>query len=494
MMRSDKPGRPAQEPQGILPFEIEATGEPEDITARAGLPLVQETMMALGVDELVREQVKIRERRSGYSEQEHVEALVLLLAAGGECLDDLQVLGADRGLLQLLGKEQWPSPEASRQFLHAFHDEKLLAKARREMERGETALLAPESAALASLGRVLVGSVRNLQRMRPGKVATLELDATCIESRKREATPLYTGGRGYQPEVVYWVEQDVVVADEFRDGNVPAGKGPLEVVRRAFGALPDSVEQRRFRADSAAYEEHLLKWLAAPAQRIERFTVSADLCQELRSRCEALPDADWHPYESRPDETVSWSEVEYTPGRWTKDSAPLRTLVKRIQKRQGLLFANGAERLFVAVVTNDRATDGAELLRWHYQKAGHIEIVHDVLKNELGAGVLPCGAFGANAAWFRLCCLTYNVLSALKTLGLPPHLADARPKRLRFSVFHIPARLVSHARQLLARAAAVLCEACQLLAARGRLRALWRDQRHARPMAVFRSAPVPAPA
>jgi len=493
-MRSDKPGRPAQEPQGILPFEIEATGEPEDVTARAGLPLVQEAMMALGVDELVREQVKIRERRSGYSEQEHVEALVLLLAAGGECLDDLQVLGADRGLLQLLGKEQWPSPEASRQFLHAFHDEKLLAKARREMERGETALLAPESAALESLGRVLVGSVRNLQRMRPGKVATLELDATCIESRKREATPLYTGGRGYQPEVVYWVEQDVVVADEFRDGNVPAGKGPLEAVRRAFEALPDSVEQRRFRADSAAYEEHLLKWLAAPAQRIERFTVSADLCQELRTRCEALPDADWHPYESRLDETVSWSEVEYTPGRWTKGSAPLRTLVKRIQKRQGLLFANGAERLFVAVVTNDRATDGAELLRWHYQKAGHIEIVHDVLKNELGAGVLPCGAFGANAAWFRLCCLTYNVLSALKTLGLPPHLADARPKRLRFSVFHIPARLVSHARQLLARAAAVLCEACQLLAARGRLRALWRDQRHARPTAVVRRAPLPAPA
>ncbi len=39
--------------------------------------------------------------------------------------------------------------------------------------------------------------------------------------------------------------------------------------------------------------------------------------------------------------------------------------------------------------------------------------MHDVTKNELGAAVPPCGRFGANAAWYRLSLLTYNVLSAL---------------------------------------------------------------------------------
>ena len=39
------------------------------------------------------------------------------------------------------------------------------------------------------------------------------------------------------------------------------------------------------------------------------------------------------------------------------------------------------------------------LLEWHRNKAGTIEAVHDVLKNELAAGVLPCSRFGANAAW-----------------------------------------------------------------------------------------------
>ena len=31
------------------------------------------------------------------------------------------------------------------------------------------------------------------------------------------------GGVGYQPVAVYWAEQDLVIADEYRDGNVPAG-------------------------------------------------------------------------------------------------------------------------------------------------------------------------------------------------------------------------------------------------------------------------------
>lgn len=455
--------------------------------------MVAETMLTLGVEELVGEHVHIRQRQSGYSEAEHVAALVLMLAAGGECLDDMAVLGADRGLLELLDKSSWPSPDASRQFLLALHDETLLEKARQAMAPGERALIAPESPPLQGLGRVLVEGVRRLQLVRPAKVATLELDATCIESHKREAMPLYEGGRGYQPEVVYWVEQDVVLADEFRDGNVPAGKRPLEVVRRAFAALPESVEQRRFRADSAAYEEHLLQWLADPAQRIERFTVSADMGEQLRKLCEAVPEEGWTLYEERANETVHCSEVEFTAGNWSKQAEPLRTLVLRIQRRQGQLFASGAERLYLAIVSNDRTTDGATLIRWHYQKAGHIEIVHDVLKNELGAGVLPCGAFGANAAWFRLCALTYNVLSAMKTLGLPPKLADARPKRLRFMVFTIPARVISHARRIWARVARVLSDACELLASRRRLRAAHWLLRSARGVGAD-SAALAAPA
>jgi len=83
------------------------------------------------------------------------------------------------------------------------------------------------------------------------------------------------------------------------------------------------------------------------------------------------------------------------------------------------------------IVTN-RKGDGLTLIRWHREKAGTVEHAHHVLKNELAAVALPSGKFGANAAWFRLNVLTYNLLSALKRLALPGDLSDARPKQLGF--------------------------------------------------------------
>ena len=95
----------------------------------------------------------------------------------------------------------------------------------------------------------------------------------------------------------------------------------------------------------------------------------------------------------------------------------------------------------------------ARLLEWHREKAGAIETVHNILKNDLGAGVLPARRFGANAAWLRLAVLTLNLLTALKRLALPPELLSARPKRLRFLFFNTAGRIVRHARKMLLRLA-----------------------------------------
>ena len=66
---------------------------------------------------------------------------------------------------------------------------------------------------------------------------------------------------------------------------------------------------------------------------------------------------------------------------------------------------------------------------------------------------MPCGRFGANAAWLRLAVMTHNVLTALKRIALKPEWLRARPKRLRFHFFCSPGRLIHHARRVLARVA-----------------------------------------
>ena len=114
------------------------------------------------------------------------------------------------------------------------------------------------------------------------------------------------------------------------------------------------------------------------------------------------------------------------------------------------MFADGRTVKLFAIVTN-REGDGLTLIRWHREKAGTVEHTHHVLKNELAATALPSGKFGANAAWFRLNVLTYNLLSALKRLALPGDLLAARPKRLRFLVFNTVGKVVQHARRMLLR-------------------------------------------
>jgi hypothetical protein len=75
---------------------------------------------------------------------------------------------------------------------------------------------------LAKASRRLIGF---LQERRPQAVATLDVDATILESQKRSALATYDGRTGYQPVVALWAEQDVVLADEFRDGNsLPSGR------------------------------------------------------------------------------------------------------------------------------------------------------------------------------------------------------------------------------------------------------------------------------
>ena len=68
----------------------------------------------------------------------------------------------------------------------------------------------------------------------------MDQDATIIESHKQAAYYHYEEGRGYQPMVAVWAEADLVLADEFRDGNVPARQDPLTCAKLAFAALPET--------------------------------------------------------------------------------------------------------------------------------------------------------------------------------------------------------------------------------------------------------------
>src|SRR5438034_6178624 len=173
--------------------------------------------------------------------------------------------------------------------------------------------------------------------------------------------------------------------------------------------------------------------------------------------CSTVEEKSWERLNSRDASVIrECAEVVFVSNHEAenKHSKPLRYVTIRMRSRQGELFGDGSSVKHFAIVTNIWDWKLEKLIDWHRQKAGTIEAIHDVIKNELGAGVMPCGRFGANGAWLRMAVITHNVLTALKRLALPPELLSARPKRLRFLIFNTAGRLVRHARQMVLRLAA----------------------------------------
>jgi Transposase DDE domain group 1 len=458
-MRKESKPSPTESP---LLFEIDPEPLTEKLTALGGIPLVVQTFRSLGLPESVRQQVQIKERDRGYDEPTFVESFVILNAAGGECVDDFERLRQDPGLEEMIGHEL-PSPTAARQFLNAFHEEEKIEEAQQRRLPGQVAYIPEETWPLKGLGRVNQDLVQRFgERCPQQRIATVDQDATIIESRKQQALWTYEGVRGYQPMLAVWAETGLVLADQFRDGNVPAQMEPLEVAQRAFAALPSRVKEYYYRGDSACHESELVNWLrnenreGGPRGKIG-FAISARMSEALHTAIEAVPEAEWRAYgEPHPAEIRECAEVPFVPSEKTekKDTQPLRYVAIRIRHKQGELFEDGSRVRHFAVLTNRWELRPARLIEWHREKAGTVEMVHDIVKNELGGGALPSKYFGADAAWLRLAVMAHNVLTALKRFALPAELATARPKRLRFLIFNVPGKLVHHARRLILRLAA----------------------------------------
>ena len=247
--------------RGVLPFQYEQEKTSTGMTALGGLPAYLELVQVAGLSESVERHVRVREGGQGWSDGQVITPLIMLNLAGGEAVDDLRVLEKDGGFCRVLRRAEtygmrrrerralegrWrkerrrsvPSPSAVFRYLGGVHDEG--EENRREVHR---AFIPAPNKVLLGLVKVNSDLLSFVQRCRPQKVATLDMDATLVGAQKRDALYSYRGYKAYQPLTTYWAEQEAIVHSEFRDGNVPAGHEQLRVLKEFLGMLPSGVDK-----------------------------------------------------------------------------------------------------------------------------------------------------------------------------------------------------------------------------------------------------------
>jgi hypothetical protein len=205
-----------------LDFEVDTELETGLITGYAGVPGLIEAFRQTGTAAVIDREITFKSRKRGLSAAEMAESLLAMWATGGERAGDLDQFRQDQALALLLGHElPWAfSPRAgpvgaqmARDFLAQFHAADL------PLLHGGKASVPAETAALLGLAKANAELVLDLQCRRPITTAALDIDATLIHCDKRAAKRTYDGNRGYQPVLALWAEHDVIVADEFSDGN-----------------------------------------------------------------------------------------------------------------------------------------------------------------------------------------------------------------------------------------------------------------------------------
>jgi hypothetical protein len=478
--------------QGVLPFQFEVEKKDGGMTALAGLPVYLDFCHAMGLRRLITDHMRVRQGGQGWTDDQMIMALVLLNLAGGDSVDDLRALEGDEGFCRVLRevedygrtrserralKRRWrkertrtfPSPTSGREYLERFHDPK-----QEELRRPHTAFIPAPSELLLALTLLIGAFAAAVQRRSPQTTATIDMDATLVETYKKAALYCYKKYKAYQPLNFYWAEQGLMLFSEFRDGNVPAGYDLLRPFKQALELVPAGVKRVYLRSDTAGYIVELLKYCAEGKNErhgVIEFAVGVDVTEAFRQAVREVAAADWRPLlrkvKGEYQETgQEFAEVCFVPN-WaasSKNGPTYRFLaVREPLEQQPLPEMEGqlnlpfptmsweAVKYKVTGIVTNREIPGDEVIWWYRGRCGKSEEAHSIMKEDLAGGKLPSGLFGANAAWWQIMILAFNINSAMKRLVLGESWAPRRMKAVRFWLINLPGRVLESGRKLIVR-------------------------------------------
>jgi hypothetical protein len=383
--------------------------------ANAGLLLAATLAQRLGIEQTADQLIDLGERPGAARPGRKLLTLVHSLLAGGDCIDDAEVLRCGQTATVLGHRVMAPSTLGT--FLRSFTFGHV-----RQLDRLTEQLLRRAWAAGAGPGD---GSM------------TMDLDSTVCEVHgyhKQGAAYGYTHTLGYHPLVASRADTGEVLHTRQRTGRANTARGTTRFVDELAGRVrrAGASGELTMRMDSGFWSAKTIR--ACRRHRI-RYSITVRQTKPVRAAIATISED-------------AWVQIVYPDGglaqvaetRYKGDRLIVRRT--RLVGAQAELFPNWRYHAFVT----DRP-DTALWLDADHRRHAVVELCIRDLKAGVGLRHHPSGRFAANAAWLVIATLAHNLLRWVAAIGLGARGELVVAKTLRRTLLALPGRITRSARR-----------------------------------------------
>ena len=423
----------------VLNVGVEADGT--QVVAHAGLHALGRFADRIGLASTLSAAIPWTGERAPFHDRGVVLThAMLMLAAGGEACSDIEFLVSQPRLFGEVASDS------------------TLYRTIRKLDTGVLAdLIAQAAVVRAQMWRRMAATTGTA-------TVVLDIDATLIEihSENKDGTgPHFKGGFGFHPMLCFADATGEALAGILRPGNAGANnlsdhfnvldaaivQLPVEIaVGHHDGDDPTLVKRSvQVRADSAGCSN---TFAAGCRSRNIGFAVVARSNTNIHKGISRIrhDDSRWQPARRRSGDPAQRSQVAEITDLVDLSAWPTgtRLIVRREHRHQGAqrsLFPSTCYRYWGHYTD----ADGTPVeLDTHMRDHAHVE---DNIKRLKDSGLerFPFRNLDANRAWMQIVCLAADLVRWFQQLCCVGTLATAEPKRLRWTLWHTPARIVRRA-------------------------------------------------
>ena len=395
-----------------------------------------------------------------YHESDHVLSMAYNILAGGQRLEDMELLRQDAAFLDALGASRIPDPTTAGDFTRRF-DAKDIGRLMDAINEGrERVWRCQEKGWMAE--------------------AFIEMDGTMaptLGACKGGMDVSYKGVWGYHPLIVTLANTKEVLYLVNRPGNVPSHADSAIWIDRAIALVKPHAGRVTLRGDTDfSLTEHFDRW----SETVD-FVFGMDACKGLVQRAEALPQSAWKPLKrpakytvqteprERPenikepivvareftnvklvDEQVARMRYKPTKCHKTYDLVILRKNLS-VEKGEAVLFDE--IRYFFYITTRTDLTP-AEVVAQANDRCNQENVIEQ-LKNGVNAMRVPVNDLLSNWAYMVIAALAWN-LKAWFALTMPDPEKSGVVLKMEFRRFlntfvRLPCQIIRQGRRIVYR-------------------------------------------